>query len=359
MFFNFKNKEVEKNILYLSVDASSIGIALYNNKDCVYSDRRIHIQNQEIKPMETLFKDMLYAFKHNQNKKFSEIKVILEYPWVNEVPLCIKETKNKPFTVTEKFIEEIIKKEKIPKDGLNLTYDLSESIESVTLNGYLYKDPIGKITKDIQICMTKFFADEKMMHFINQNLKDFWDKTPISYMAGGQLIYQISKKLDVKNDIYITLGTTNTNIKTYSQGEIDERILISFGFQEIVQNLIKKWNKSPMEINQWIDLLVNKNLNPKDQIKIEDDIKESLLLYINNFDKIAQTKLTFAIQRPIFIVGPEYSWNLLFIYALKEKYFAHIFPHIENTKIYNLTDKISNIKGDPLIALYARHDEIV
>ncbi|OGI78143.1 hypothetical protein A3C57_00535 [Candidatus Nomurabacteria bacterium RIFCSPHIGHO2_02_FULL_33_12] len=355
MWFKKRQKSTETTTLYLSIDGCSIGLSLYTNNICNFSDRRIHVMYEDNIPIEALLKDILYGFKYSYPKPFDQIFVILESPWIIEKSLDIKEKRMTPFVINQEIINNLINKQE--ENNKTTFYDLPYVVERVALNGYVYPDPIGKITKEIEISITKFSADKEIIEFLNKEIKEFWNKTKIIYLSGPLLISNIGKNLIATNDIFVNLNSTNTVLHLYSTGVVNGNIIISFGLQHILQGLNNKWKTTNEESLNWIDLFLNKTLNEAELSRITADLRLVIAPYIDSFTK-KDFKTNFIIERPINILGGNVIWNKLFTYLLKEKYFGELFPHIDTTVIKDISDGLNDLKGDRLIAIYARSDEL-
>ncbi len=348
-----------KSTIYISIDGASIGVALYNGNTCSYSDRRIHIEGETIKPIEVLLRDSLYALKHQNLKPIESIIVILESPWVKEKSIIIKEKRLKPFQISRKLIDELIKKDLQSKEEISSNIPLSYTIENIKLNGYIYDEPMGKITDEVEIIFTKFFGDKDIINIVDNSIKMFWNKTYIKYVSGAEFIFRIGKDLGATNDLYISLGSTDTILRTYSQGMISEKITLPFGFQNIIKSLSIAWSSNSKEVTHWLDLFLQKSLNPEESKRIEKDILEAAKDLIKAFEDASQKSANISLERPIALISGNETWSKLMSYMLKEKYFGSIFPYIENVPIQNLCQRVPNVVGDQLIALCACIDEVI
>ncbi len=343
----------------MSVDGRSIGIALYTGSVCHFSDRRIHVHGETQKPIEVLFRDVLYGFKHSQQRPFDEICIILETPWITEVQSHVTEKRQTSFEVSQNIINNLIYKDAhSARDTTTYTHSMPYIIEQIALNGYIYPDPYGKITNQIEVAITKFAADQSMLAFIEKSVTEFWNKTPITFKAGPVFIFTISKKLKAETDMYISLGSTDTVIRLYSRGIVSEKINVPFGFQNILESLGSKWNTSSPETTHWIELFLDKTLNDAETNRIKEDIRTAVLPYIESFTKAGGNKATFLLERPITLFGAEKTWNRLFKHLLKERYFGELFPNIDATPVIDIASKLKDLQGDRLIATYARENEL-
>ena len=350
MWFS-KNKEQNlENILYISIDGRSIGIGFYTGTVCHYSERRIHISGESVKPIETLFKDIFYAFKNANTKPIDEIIVILESPWIKEKSTTIKYAREKPWLITANTVTEVIKKNKDLEK--NTSPELGFIVESIKLNGYTYQNPIGKITEEIEISITSFNGDIEIISFFEESIKNFWNKTKITFKSGSEYILKSAKERNIQNDMYIYLGSTDTLMYIYSQGVVNRKVTVPFGFQHILNHLNKTWSTNSNETKHWIELFINENLEPTEQKKVDADIRNSLLDFINLLSNASQEVIRLSLERPITCYSSDVIWKNLFIYMLKNKYFGDVFPNIEHTIIQDLGETINNYQGDFLIALY-------
>lgn len=354
MWFSKKTKNDEKNILYVSVDGRSIAVGFYTGNVCHYSERRIQIAGETKRPIEILFKDILFAFKHVNTRKIDEIQVILDIPWVKEIPTSVKEKRLKPFVVADKVIQDLIKKE---TDSKKNTLDKNDAflgfyIENIKLNGYTYKEYTGKITDEIEVFLTRFSGEKEIMDLIESSIKSFWNKTHISFITSSELLFKKSLELNPVNDIFVHLGSTHTNFRIYSESVLSKSININFGFQNIVQKLDEIWKTDSAESKHWISLLINKELNNEEETRISNDIQKCLLEMRQCMEDVIKSGVMLSLERPMHVSGIDNIWANLFSYAFKHKFFGEIFPHTETTIVDILNKEDKDSKGDSLIALY-------
>lgn len=359
MFFKRDKNPDEQNNLYISIDGRSIGISFYTGFICDYSDRRIHIAGETVRPLESLFTDILYGFKHENKKPIDNIYVVLENPWVKEIYTTIKEKRQKPFEVTNTIINDLVNKD--IKNNTTTANDvaLSYAIEHIKLNGYSYDEPVGKISEEIEISLTKFYGDKEIIEITHKTINEFWNKTKITYVSGPEYLFKIGKNLCALNDMFVMLGSTDTTIRLYSQCVITEKIVIPYGYQNLLQKLNLKWGTISSETVNWLNMFINNSLDEKEKLRIESDLREAIIEYIDLFNKANYRKTSFVLERPITIFGADDTWNKLLIYMLKNKYFGEIFPHIDNSNIVNISDKIRDLKGDLLIGVYFRMNTLL
>jgi hypothetical protein len=342
---NTSNKR-PKNILYLSIDMRSIGIAFYSNDQCLFYDRKFYLNNQTIKPIEFLFKESLFEFKKNNNFILDEICVILEYPWVKESHSHIKETRLQEFVVTKSFLNSLINKDFANTKNYNHPY----IIEKVLLDGSIYKEPLNKTAKEIQIYLTKFIEDSEFTLFIKNTIEDIWNKTKIVFTFGGEFIINHSLNQIKTNDVYITLGSFDTGIKLYQANTIHSSVMIPFGFCNVLEDLGQKWNTDSFSTISWINLFLKEKLNPDETLRIKNDINYAFLPFLNSLNtiEIFNSDIPQA-KRPIKIFGLHKVWNDLFLYLLNT-YVDKKHLNIKNTDIINE-------HGDRLVDFYIKEDK--
>ncbi len=357
MWFKFKKDKIQnKNILYLSIDGRSIGMSLYNGNNLSFTDRKIYIKTETHKPIELLFTEFLKDFKNTHPILLDEICVILEYPWVNETQVHIKEKRLSPFVITQNVIDNLVNRDS--NGVINKNNSIPYIYEKIIIDGHISNDPIGKTVNEIEISLTKFNEDTDFTLFIDKKLKELWNKTNITYTAGQAYIINIAKKYKARNDIYLTLGSNNTTIHFYSMGVIHNVVNIPYGFRNILESLGFNWQTSSFETRNWLNLFLDKKLSTIDHNRINNDIRMAFLPFMNSFDKINDDSVPKAL-RPIKIFGISRTWNRIFTYLLLEdEYFTKVFPHIKNTAIIDIAENLHNVSGDRLVSTYITNKEL-
>ncbi len=353
MWFKKNRNKDEENVLYVSVDGRSIGVGFYTGNVCHYSERRIQVAGETTRPIEILFKDILYAFKHVNTRTIDRIEVILENPWVKEISYSIKDKRLRPFVVTDKTINELIKKDSSKnKQDIADAVDLGYFLESVKLNGYNYKDYLNKITDEIELHVTRFYGDKATIDIVDSGIKSFWNKTKISFTTGNEFLFKIASQNNLTNEMYVSLGSTHFSMRIYSQGIVNKSSSVAFGFQNIIQKLGEIWQTNSTETKHWLDMLVNGELSDEESTRVSADIKNAIIPMCDLLIESSKSGLSLELERPIVVTGIDRSWNELFVYMYKNKFFGEIFPHAEGSKIVILNTKENKTKSDILIALY-------
>lgn len=339
-----KNKR-PKNILYLSIDAQSIGIAFLTGDKIIFNDRKFYLNNEYFKPIEVLFKETLLKFKNKHNFLLDEICVILEYPWVNEQHIHLKEKRLNKFVVTKNFINSFINKEFSRSQNPNSSF----IIEKFLLDGHIYKNPIGVSTNEIQIYLTKFIEDADFALFIKNSIQNIWNKTKITFTFGGSFIMNYSLESQKTNDIYIVLGSADTSIKFYGANTLNTSVVVPFGFCNILEDLGNKWETSYYSTISWINLFLDNELNSNETQRIKNDIHNAFKPFLLNLEKIEIFDPSIPrADRPVKIFGIHNVWSKLFLYLLDE-YINKKHLNIKNTDIINGY-------GDRLIDFYIKED---
>ena len=334
-----KKKEVLRSKAYIHIDGRSIGIVLCNltekGSKIVYAHRAIHIKGQNFRDIEMILRDSLYAIRHNQDGYvLSDIICIFDEPWVSEKITSVKEKRTKAFEVTDKFLDELAQKEFDRTNTKENTVLMSDYIvEHVTLNGYTYAHPVGKITEAAEVSLTAFTVDKSLGELVANIIKDIFPLAQQRVVIGNKLIIQNIKNKEQDSFVHVLLLSTQTIFRMYSKSIITEKVSNNYGYHEFIEQITGLWNMHSYEAENWLRAFMNKTLNQDEHTKIENDIRTVFINFNQSLIKDITDHNLFLLERPYYIQGSFDLWNNIFMYAIHNGFFGELIPHSEKLHI--------------------------
>lgn len=108
----------------------------------------------------------------------SEIYVVLNAPWYASQTRTISFKKTTPFVISEKMVNELSEKEvKLFKDSHLQEYGgdkpqiVEKTVQGITLNGYVVRNPFGKKTQELSLSLFLSIAPSHMMEMIHETIE--------------------------------------------------------------------------------------------------------------------------------------------------------------------------------------------
>lgn len=250
---------------------------------------------------ETLSELMKKGFDHKywdyRNKKFGRILIAFSSPWFIPKIKHVQIAKDKPFTITEDFIEDILKKEEeIFKNELNKDFEgtgffevIEKSIVNIKINGYVLEHNIGKVTKNFDAFLTMSVVP---VDFIKK-IKDMVIKhTQISAEkivshTFPLISFSVARDIFSNNSNFILIDVTGevTDITLAQNDAVVGAASFPSGRNYIIRQIAKTFNTSFELAESTLRLYITKKLDDDSIKKIEQvliGIEREWAIYFEN-----------------------------------------------------------------------------
>jgi len=227
--------------------------------------------------------------------------VFLSSPWYAAQTRTITYSKRHPFIFSKRFADDLVAQEfekfqqgqhrewKKLGDG---NVPLEHKTMHVKLNGYTYRDPLGKKTERVELVsfMSMMPTDirDELEHIIHSTFHvdiDFHTSAFASYFSLAHIV-------DVPEDhIILDIRGETTDMVIVRNGYIEETISLPMGDHTIVRAFANQLNKKPLQVEELLSMYSAGELDEATSATIRNAKKKSLehveSLFIKAFEQIA------------------------------------------------------------------------
>ncbi len=120
-----------------------------------------------------------------------KVYAVLSAPWYVSQARTILYNKKPAFTVTEKFVNELVKKEidffkeSVAPQIEGDAYVIENTIQSLVLNGYSLKEPIGKKAEEMKISLFVSLSPRQIIDAIHEEVEKIYRLKEIQFSSSG------------------------------------------------------------------------------------------------------------------------------------------------------------------------------
>lgn len=182
-------------------------------------------------------------FKQLRKKDISKVVCVYASPWFASETKCIHLTEKEPLELSEKFINELVKKEQrefAEKSGI--TDDISvvdKNIISTKLNGYVTSDPYGKKATDIELALFLGIVPKNIIKLIEKEVQSKIHPDDITHHSFSLIAYRTITDLfpaDSNSIIFDVTGEV-TDIAVVENDVIIQTSSVPFGRNTLVRKI--------------------------------------------------------------------------------------------------------------------------
>ncbi len=231
-----------------------------------------------------------------KKKDITRVLVSFSSPWFLSKTKSIHLKGEKEFTITNKFLEDILNKETtLLKDELKTndaetTFEVIErSIVHSKINGYILDNTIGKSTKTFDASLYMSVVEAKFIRKILETIQKHThlSKDKISVNTFPLISFTVVRDLFTQESNFVLMDVTGevTDI-TLVRGDIIEKIVtIPSGRNFILRQIAKTLNVSNEIAESSLKLYIAKKLDESMLLKISDvlvSVEKEWAIYIEN-----------------------------------------------------------------------------
>ena len=321
--FGFLNKK-EKTSIIFDINSGSIGGAIikhYTDKNPeIIAVERINVNYLMDVDIDAFLRCARESFKKVSGKlakkfsgKIDSALCVFSSPWQISKTGVIKVVEKHPVEITENFLEKLLEKEMgIFKDNLRGSRKLKiieRKITQFKLNGYLVKNPIGKIASSIEARAYVGAADKKLKESIDKNILENFGISDVSFHTFPFVAFNILKyTINAEEGMLFASVSGEITDVLLIRGNIPEKIAsFSFGKNGLLRKISKSFgisiNESQSIFEAWAKGHSNKKINKKMFEIMEDFKKEWHIFFKKVLEDMAESS---QLPRNIFFVGGEF-----------------------------------------------------
>ncbi|MBA3550778.1 hypothetical protein H0W32_01045 [Patescibacteria group bacterium] len=242
---------------------------------------------------------------------------VFSSPWYISHTRNMKISEEKPFVVTRKYIDDLIRKEeddfiKTLKEGKyeqmfgSDTRLLEKKIIHTKLNGYEVDHPLNKKAKELEITFfSSFVAHEIIMSVEDALLKHFHFKS-VDFHSYALASWSAVRDMYPTTTDFLFIDITGevTDIMLTQAGILSETITFPLGRSMIIRKIVDELKVSPEVAVSFLSVFAKGSLEEKFMKKMQDLLKSSLDYWIESCLKtINILKESHIISRKVFITA--------------------------------------------------------
>jgi cell division ATPase FtsA len=149
-----------------------------------------------------------------------KVYAVLSAPWYTSQTRTILYNKKPAFTVTEKLINELVKKEvEFFKETVSPqiegeAYIIENTIQSVMLNGYTLTDPINKKAEELKVSLFLSLSPRQVIDVIHEEVEQVYRLKKIQFSSGGACCFVALRDVFSNEDsfIVVSVGSEVTDV---------------------------------------------------------------------------------------------------------------------------------------------------
>lgn len=383
MSFLFGNKNREELVAILDIGSSRVGGALVmipndknkkpkillSVKNPISEDHNLNLQKFTIAMVASLRKTLRDIEKA---KLGSPTKVVcfLSSPWYTSQNRTITFSKNTPFVLNQKMIDDLVAKEiKLFEIDHLQKYETETSkpriieskITQIMLQGYKVENPIGKKVEQIEMSLFLSVSPGKITESIEKEVFQIFHLPKVQFASFIFSSYAVARDLfsEKENFLLIDIGGEITDIAIIKNDVLLESISFPVGSNFILRKISEVLGKSIIESKSLLNMCLDDQLNNTEKEKVFKPLHKAKIDWLSMFQKSLGSMATdLLIPENIYLITDK-QMTSCFIetinneefsqYALAEKKF--VITSINEQILHNFCDFESDVSRDRFIII--------
>ncbi len=227
-----------------------------------------------------------------------EIFLVFSSPWYVSQTKIIKIEKEKPFSFTNGFLKDILKKEekelgesldekdfhktKLHGNSLKL---LEQKVIQIKLNGYEAPSPLNKEAKTADIVLYTSFAERAIFEKIKETILHFFHPKAMVVHSAPLVYYSVLRDIfPEENDfMLVDVGDEVTDISLVKAGSLLEISSFPLGHNHIFRGVCNSLNCAEELALSSLSLYFEKKTNDDQNVKISDILEQTKKFWGDSF----------------------------------------------------------------------------
>lgn len=292
MSFLFSFKKEKKIVAIFDIGSDSVGGAIVsipvdgNGLPLILKTVRTNIKVRESFNFDIFMKDMLSALSstaealyHTKSGAPHEIHCVLASPWYISLTRSVKMSRDKSFIFNKKLANELIQKEILTLDqNFKEKYGENKStpqiIEkhtlSVSLNGYLIDDPLGRKCKALEMDMTISASPSLCLDKIKETLSKTFHHINVGFSTFTVDTYLAIRDKYITPDSYLLLDISGeiTDVGIVTKGVLKSVLSFPFGKRTFYKYMCTKLEIELRDAEELYKLYSQNNLSEEFKKKV-------------------------------------------------------------------------------------------
>lgn len=376
------NKDKQKTVAILDIGSASVGGAivvikegadpqvLFSVRDEMVFQKDLNLERFTSAMLQSLGV-VLNKIEKYEGEKPRDFFCTLSSPWYESKTKIININENKNFIVTEKFLEEIIRKESnIFSSSINSVGNVADLVAiidmkniQIKLNGYETPNPYGKIAKNMDIALFMGLGSKKVIENIKSKISKIFYVKNITFSTFSLVAFSTVRDIFTDKNNFIILDVTGevTDMSLVEDNILVKSTTFPLGKNFITRRIASEMNTTPEEANSLFNMFSSNKINNNTKGKLSIILNDVQKEWISEFAKntISMSK-NYAIPSTLFFTSDLNVSNWL-IEALENKKLPKNILTDNMFDVHFLSEKIlekfclfkKEVKKDTFIALEA------
>lgn len=291
-FFSTSNNK-ERIVAIFDIGSGSVGGAIaripLNDKKkipSIIASSRTEIKFRNELDFGVFLDDMLVALMTTAKALYGskvgapdEIVCVMASPWYISETRLIKMAREHSFIFTKKLADELLQKEiTLLNDTYEKKYSAVESIPdiiehhimSVSLNGYLIPEPLGKRSRSVEMNMVISLSPKLCLDKIRKVLSGVFHHTPVSFSSFMMSSYIAVRDRYITPESYLLLDISGevTDVAIISKGVLKASLSFPFGKKTFFKYMCTKLEIEERDAQELFNLFTTGTISEKVKSKV-------------------------------------------------------------------------------------------
>ncbi len=322
--------------LVFDITSSSVGAVIFsrqNNKPFIHWIDRISIPSEVKLSLDALEKKIYVsltdlskrAAQAAQGKNVVGITCIYGAPWHVSKQVAISIQRDTPFTVTEKFLDSVIKKEEEELIAYAKTQQLFSNgahiadkvITNIRLNGYPVTEPYQSNIKHLSCSLFLTVLEDTFVHKAERIIQKVTHIRAINHSVTPLAAFAVLRDVmpNDKDFIAVLIGEEITEVFTSKKGELQNIISFPCGKHSLLRSMQQQGTDYHIALSM-TNLHLNDHGEPEWGSSIKKQIQETREVWLSMFtDALKKLSVEAPLPKTIMFMSDETSRGLFAEYV--------------------------------------------
>ena len=243
-----------------------------------------------------------------------KVYAVLSAPWYVSQTRTIIYNKKPAFTVTEKLVMELTKKEiaffkeSLASEVEGESYIIENTTQSISLNGYSLKDPIGQKAEEMKIALFVSLSPQQVIDAIHEEVLQIYHFKKIQFSSSGACSFVALRDAfpDEESFMVVSVGSEVTDVVIVRNNTLDTSFTFPKGVRSVYRVISNSLSVDVNEAKTQALLCQNNHASPEMVRKVNPLLEGAKNEWIEMFSKtLASFVNTLSTPHTIFVLAPE------------------------------------------------------
>lgn len=241
----------------------------------------------------------------------TDVLFVVSAPWSKTIRREIRYTSKNDFTVTESLIRELTERthRKTQKNKVipPASMMVERSTVQVLLNGYLSKEPVGKVTHDIEITEVLGLIPTTLAELIEQFEEKLFPNAIVRAHTSMFAFYTAQREGLIKNETMtlVDVGREMSEFAIVTNDSLIKSVTIPWGINTLIETANKALGRTSKQTTELLTLFRKKTLDSATKDILIHSFKRFDEAFYNTF--LALQEETLILGSVVLHVSPEFA----------------------------------------------------